>query len=164
MEGVQELQQLTQLRQLRQVRQVRARVVLDLLAVEQMPSWAAHALEAGLDCASLREVAGMDGHDPRQVRAVFHAALDELGAPALDEEQARWEMARVWARAIVEGTVRPYEGARRIWWEAASPLELPDALVDFVALASEWEDAPAHRAAYEQDIVQAARQLLTSDG
>ncbi|WP_432510889.1 hypothetical protein [Kineococcus sp. SYSU DK001] len=142
------------------LRRARARAVLHLLTPEQMPTWAAHALIDGYDSPSLGELAGLDVADPRDVQDTFTAALNELGAPTLDEAQARWEMARAWAQAAVEGTMTPYEAARRIWWQASSPLGHPDVLADFVGLASEWEDDPEHRAAYEADIVQAARVLL----
>ena len=142
------------------LRRARARALLRMLTPEQMPTWAMCALTDGYDSPSLSELAGLDHADPRDVRDIFTAALDELGAPTLDEDQARLEMARAWAHAAVEGTMTPYEAARRIWWEASSPMDHPAALVRFVGLASEWEDDPEHRAAYDAEIIQAARDLL----
>jgi len=54
----------------------------------------------------------------------------------------------------------PYEAARRIWLDASLDLNHPDALIRFAGLASEWEDNPEHRTAYDADILQAARDLL----
>ncbi|WP_432486222.1 hypothetical protein [Kineococcus esterisolvens] len=150
------------MRSVEELRQARARAVLDLLPVEQMPTWAAHALAYGHDSPALRELAGLDGADPRQVHDAFSTALDELGVPVLSEKQAHWQMAHAWAQAAVDGTLAPYEAARRIWRHACSPLGHPDALAAFAGLASEWEDAPAHRAACEADIVAAAHRLLAS--
>jgi len=128
-----------------------------------MPAWATEALINGHDSPLLAEVAGMDGGDARDVRDAFAAALNELGAPTLTEAEARWEMSRAWAHAAVEGTMTPYGAARRIWLDAFNDLDSPDALMPFVGLASEWEDNPEHRAAYDADIVQAARDLLARD-
>ncbi|NIZ90330.1 hypothetical protein [Kineococcus rubinsiae] len=142
------------------LRRARARALLRLLTPEQMPAWATEALVNGYDSPLLGEVAGMDGGDARDVRDAFTAALDELGAPTLTEEDALWEMSRAWAHAAVEGTMTPYEAARRIWLDASFDLDQPDALMRFVGPASEWEDNPEHRAAYDADILQAARDLL----
>ena len=68
-------------------------------------------------------------------------------------------LTRSWAGAIVAGTLPPYEGARLLW-RAWSELLRPDDLTVFVGLASEWEDDPAHRDEYEQDILEAARNYL----
>lgn len=125
-----------------------------------MPTWAADALTHGYDSPLLSEFAGRTPPTPVACETPT-AALDELGAPTLDEDQARWEMTRAWAHAAVEGTMTPYEAARNIWWQASTPMNHPDALLaSFVGLASEWEDDPGHRAAYDADIIQAAQDLL----
>jgi len=63
-----------------------------------MPACATEALIDGYDSPLLGELAGMDGGDARDVRDAFTAALDELGAPTLTEDEALWEMSRAWAR------------------------------------------------------------------
>ena len=63
--------------------------MLDLLTVEHIPTWAAHALAHEHDSPALRELAGLEHADPRQVRETFEAVLEELGVPAPSQEQAR---------------------------------------------------------------------------
>lgn len=72
------------------------------------------------------------------------------------------------AEGIVGNTIDPYKGARRIWGLLARDGgDYPDDLITFVGMASEWEDHPEHREAYEADILAEARLLLdrrASDG
>jgi hypothetical protein len=56
------------------------------------------------------------------------------------------------ANEVLQGTRAPYEGARELWRLSNDLSELVDALRPFAGLASEWEDNPAHRSEYENDI------------
>ena len=53
--------------------------VLEMLATERMPWWAAQWLADGYDGDALRELAGLNGKDPRAVRDLLPAALSEMG-------------------------------------------------------------------------------------
>ncbi len=95
-----------------------------------------------------------------EVGPLFTRALGELGIAVPTREQALLTLARQYARRIVSGAVTPYEGAARIWWDIANEPGADKSLLTFVGLASEWEDDKAHRAQYEADIMDEARQLL----
>ncbi|WP_459642369.1 hypothetical protein [Kineococcus sp. NUM-3379] len=142
------------------LRRARARVLLGELDVEVMPAWAVEALQAGLDSPALLELAGMGPGELTYVPAVVTAALQELGAPNLTEQQARWELAYAWAEAMLTGELTPSEAARNIWQDAWHPLECPEQLSVFAGEASEWEDHPEHRSTYEHRMLQDARDLL----
>lgn len=65
------------------------------------------------------------------------------------------------ARKIVQNEVSPYQGAAAIWSALAEEEgEYPKELRVFVGLASEWQDQPDYRDAYEQDILDEAQLLL----
>lgn len=65
------------------------------------------------------------------------------------------------ARQIVHNEVSPYKGAAAIWRVIAEEEgEYPRELRVFVGLASEWQDQPDYRDAYEQDIREEAQLLL----
>jgi len=142
-----------------------AQILLSLgkLPPERLPEVAVQALIDGLDCPSLCSLAAMDGYDSATLLRTFAECLEELDMPRMTEVEARRGLARLYAAQIVSGATTPYSGARKIWWESATPMcaELQD-LVVFVGLASEIEDDvdPGRRAAYEQEILIAARQLL----
>ena len=78
---------------------------------------------------------------------------------AQDVEKARREAVGI-ARQIIDGKIAPYPGAARIWAlfaELEDPY--PEDIRAFVGLASEWQDAPEHREAYEADIRDEARRF-----
>jgi hypothetical protein len=115
---------------------------------------------AALDAGVYSESLGLLAYEEpiwSQVGPLFERALSELGIPIPSRQEASLILAREHARRIVAGEVAPYEGARRIWWEIANELGADPSLRMFVGLASEWEDAPAHRRQYEEDIVEEAR-------
>jgi len=68
--------------------------------------------------------------------------------------------ALVIAEKILAGEIPPFAGARRIWALYVDRDALPDDIRVWVGLASEWEDQPAHREAYEADILDEARLML----
>jgi hypothetical protein len=54
-------------------------VVLEMIATECVPWWAAQWLAERHDGEALRELAGLNGKDPRAVRDLLTAALTEMG-------------------------------------------------------------------------------------
>ena len=81
-------------------------------------------------------------------------------------------LARQYPQQIIEGSISPYEGARKIWREVANELETPSQLLlNFVGAASELEDLPErtlqdghartkYKADLEATIVSSAREVL----
>jgi hypothetical protein len=136
------------------------RLTIGDLGTEELPDLAADGLARGVDSPSLRLLAGTSRHDVRDARDLLIEAMSELGIPLPSEADGRRALVRFWARRMVEGSLSPIEASRRIWWEGWSELGCPDDLTVFVGLASEWEDAPDHRAEYERDMLAEARALL----
>ena len=84
-----------------------------------------------------------------------------IGVGTIPTAEAVWLVACGLATDILDGSVTPYEGAREIWLRLSETVpELSERFSPFVAMASEWEDDPENRLAYEQDIRVAARRLL----
>jgi hypothetical protein len=76
-------------------------------------------------------------------------------------------VAKHYARKILDGSIAPYEGARLIWWNVANQAcpdnqetEVWNRLSIFVGLASEYEDYAPARKQCEDDIIEAAKDLL----
>ena len=74
----------------------------------------------------------------------------------MNEADAVFARAVKCATEIVQGQTEPYEGAKVLWQMWTELSGLVEELLVFVGLASEWEDSPEHRAAYEDDIRRAA--------
>lgn len=147
------------------IRLVMASLVAAEQPTEDLPDLAAEALAMGIDSPALRELAGTPSAAVRDARDLFMEAAHELGVEPPTEAEARRRLARHWASQIVDGSVTPIEGAGRIWWDAAHPLNMPDDLIRFGGLASEWNDNddPEYRAKLDEEIVKAAR-VLAADG
>ena len=63
------------------------------------------------------------------------------------------------ANSIIQGEMDPYRGAKLLWELHMTLEHVTKDLLDFVGLASEWEDAPDHRDAIEREIVVTADRL-----
>jgi hypothetical protein len=63
------------------------------------------------------------------------------------------------ANDVLQDRQSPYQGAKELWRLSSEMYDLPEALLPFVGLASEWEDHPEHRAKYDQDITVAMERL-----
>lgn len=140
-----------------ELRRAFVRLVVDLQRPEELPHVASRALARGIDAPALRELAGLGPSDPREARDLFMLAMAQLGI----EPPTRWDAVLSWAHEIVDGTVQPYEGARLIWWHGWERLDRPHELTGFVGLASQWEEDPALRPLYEDEIIALARRLVS---
>ena len=119
---------------------------------------AANALARGLDSPTLRQAAGAT--DAREGRDMFVLALAELGVAVPDEHRALERLVRRQAELIVSGEVNPYDGAAWIWFKAWDRVDREGDLRIFIGLASEWDDHPDLRASIEEQIVDAAAELI----
>lgn len=146
----------------------RARSLVEGMEPVLMHYWALDALAAGAEAPALRRTAETDVRAASALRAHFDQALDELGAPRLDEVAARWQYARYMARAVIEGELDAITAARRIVWGAADPLRQPEQLRPFIDAidAIRAADPAANPAADAERIEaicrQAARDYLAS--
>lgn len=138
-----------------------AKMALGLISPEDLPSVAVDALEDGCDSSSLRILAGLTKAEIGEARQLFDRLLAELHVPRVSRREAVERLARESAKEILSGEISPYQGAKRIWQLSLCLHEehLPD-LDSFVYGASEWEDRPEDRHAFEAGIVDAARELV----
>jgi len=136
-------------------------VVLGLLRSDDLARVGVQALEHGCDSPSLRLLAGWNVSDSEEARGMFDRALSELGVVVPSRRDAVMRLARETAKRILAGTTEAYPGAKQIWdlTLRASDEDLPE-LDSFVYAASEWEDRPEDRVAFEEGIVAAARDLV----
>jgi len=94
---------------------VAAKAALDLAGAEELREAAVAALEDGLDSPTLGALAGVSNTETADARLLFERALAELSVPMPSPREAVMRLAREMATKVVDGTVRPYEGAKRIW-------------------------------------------------
>lgn len=138
-----------------------SRAVLGLLRSDDLARVGVQALEDGCDSPSLRILAGVNASETEEARRIFGRALSELNVVVPSKRDAVMHLARETAKEILAGKTGVYLGAKLIWdlTLRASDEELPE-LDSFVYAASEWEDRPEDRVAFEEGIVAAARELV----
>lgn len=143
---------------------VAANVALDLLTPEKLVGAAIAALEDGLDSPALRVLAGLSPTEVDEAPQLLGLALSELNVQLPSPGDAVMRLAGQITTDIADGTVAPYDGAKRIWQLA---LRVPDQqlpeLNSFVYAASEWEDRLDDRDCFDDGIRRAAHDLLERD-
>jgi hypothetical protein len=100
----------------------------------------------------------------RELQSLVDAAVVAMGDSVPDVGEAAIATAVDTAHQIVNGAVAAVNGARSIWTLARQVPEVEPLLTAFIGLASEWEDDEVNRRAYENDIVEAAKQLINDHG
>ena len=144
------------------LQRARARTVLGYLPAEHMSTWANTALSRGYDSPAVRELAAAaPDHDPTQLSLLLDTALEQLGAPHLTDEQARWVMVHTCVRAILDGLIKPQDGAELIAEESAE-LGNPDELASMREAADPWERGWTSDEDFDQWIRERATDLLTT--
>ena len=145
-----------------EVQQIAASERLDLISPEQVVDWASQWV-AEIDSTALLSLASLEKPANRvDVRELVVTLLQELRLDPVDDQQAGLKVARQVAQQIIDGSVSPVEGAKRIWWDVSRRVPLIEEwLRPFGGLASEWEDNVALRQEYEVDIVEAAQRLVS---
>jgi hypothetical protein len=130
---------------------------------EDMPGFAADALEAGYDGPALRRLAGLMKPTSREVDNLFQSALREIGTKIQSKEQAVFALSRITAANIVDGRLDPIEGAG-ILATYAMMLHYPPLLVQFFQLADAplWGEYAPPRSQLIKDIIEEARSLLAN--
>jgi len=140
-----------------------SRAALGLLRSDDLARVAVQALEEGCDSPSLRVLTAMNAGEAEEARRMFDRVLSELNIAMPNKRDAVMNLARETAKGILAGTTSAYLGAKQIWELTlrASDEHLPE-LDSLVYAASEWEDRPEDRGAFEEGIVTAARDLVSS--
>lgn len=131
---------------------------------EDMPQFAADALEAGCDGPALRRLAGMVKPTSVDIGDLFKQSLTEIGTVTIhNQEEAAILLARMTARDIVKGQMDPIAGCNLLAW-LAQALDYPPYLYRFYGLADlpQWGEYAPPRAQLIKDIIEEARVLLGS--
>jgi hypothetical protein len=127
-----------------------------LLPDRELVMLGAHWLAAGYESAALLELASLGRADLSEARALFEAALTELGHPRAMREHAwhgHWGFID-WARSQVDRTHSPYAAAQRVLevigdvpglWEPGRGPEL-------TSLLSQWDANVDDRLAIDDEI------------
>jgi len=129
---------------------------------EQMPQFAADALESGHDGPALRRLAGMMTPTSRDVGDLFERSLTEIGTIRIrNAEQGALLLARTTARDIVEERVDPIEGSLFLA-SLASAMYYPGYLYRFYELMEMplWGEYAPPSSELIRNIIAEARLLL----
>jgi hypothetical protein len=144
-----------------------ARWVLEDLAPEDVPAIAVDALTRGCDGSEVAVLAGLNRPTRREVEDELMPLLPRLHVERPSERAALKTVVDACAKRMVDGTVSPSSGARRLWlWanDVFDEREQFEQLSIFVGLASEWDDHEEYRAQYEVEMVDEAAKLLRAGG
>lgn len=131
---------------------------------EDMPAFAADALEAGYDGEALRRLAGLVKPTSSDVGELFQQSVAEIGTVRVhNSEEAALLLAQTTARDIVNGQMDPIAGCNFLAW-LAHGLNYPPHLTRFYGLADlpRWGEWAPPRAKLIKDIIEEARLLLAS--
>jgi hypothetical protein len=131
---------------------------------EELPAFAADALEAGYDGPALRRLGGLIKPTSEDIGDLFQRACDEIGTvKILSQRQAVYWMSRVVATDIVEGRIDPVKGAG-ILAGYARLVDYAPVLAEFLELGDipYWGEYAPPRAKLIEDIIEEARMLLAN--
>ena len=136
--------------------------VLGKLPGERIPEIAMTLLEDGNENDELIELVGMKNPAMADVEDVFLRGLNKLGIHLPSVDDATVYLAKKIAKKIIDGKIKPYDGAHEIWWDLANIENADKRLKVFVGLSSEYEDITSHesRKCYEKEILKEAYILL----
>lgn len=148
----------------REVATIRALLYLDLADPRAIIQWAAGLEPHTEGLAHLAELTTeMPDVRREEVGARLAVLAEELGLEPLTERVAGIAAAEEAARELARGTLTPIAAARRIWRIATLAPSAEPQLRTFIGLASEWEDDPANRSYYEEEIRSRALRLQTEE-
>jgi hypothetical protein len=139
-----------------------SRCVLNRLPGEFIPDVAVAALEEGIENDEIIELAGMERPTFSEVKQVFLDAILKLRIHIPNVREATLCLAKELSEKIITGSISPYEGARKIWWELSNIEGADERLKIFAGLASEIEDTQNtdFRKDYEKQIIEEAGLLV----
>ena len=123
---------------------------LGLFTGGDLVTYAQSALQRGVRSDALSVLAGELHPDMDVVGPLFARTLDQLCISNPTKIGAQLTVAHFYAKAIREGHLTPYDGARKIWWDISNELDSPaPILLTFEGAASEIEDLPGRYAGEE---------------
>lgn len=103
-------------------------------------------------------------HEVREARDLFHLAMEELGSPVPDVEEARRRTMAMAARRALQGEMSLYAATHEVYWQSCYVSESwpprVEIMMRFLSLQSAWEDHPEKRAQIGANIRTAMIRLL----
>lgn len=129
---------------------------------EEVPQAAADALEAGFDGPALRRLAGLICPTLVDIQPWIEKALGEIGqVEPLSQEEGLLKIAEPVARHILDGSLDPLEGCRRLAGYAMAA-GYPGCLVGFFQIDDEpiLGEYAREKKAREKDVIEEARRFL----
>ncbi|MET9108054.1 hypothetical protein [Streptomyces zhihengii] len=135
------------------------RYVAAVLAPADLPMLAAHALVAGHDSPALRELAGLPRRsDESEIRALYVAAMDELGLPLPDGVTAGRRLLVSLAWALVRGERSAVDVGGGLGWTVEADTEEESRFLSTAAEYSQWM-GPERLPSWARELEAAARAL-----
>ena len=91
----------------------------------------------------LLEIMINENHSYEEIYTSFGHFLQEINIQIPSQLDALLFIAQYYAQNILDNTLSPLDGARKIWFEICNEIENPsELLLDFRTIASEIEDLP----------------------
>jgi hypothetical protein len=144
------------------VAEIRALRHLDIVDPREVVTWATERLAVGDDQVALLDLALVTDVRAYEVDALVTALAAEIGLEPLTDRAARRTAAELVAHELLRDEITPIAAAQRIWRLAGEVSSAEPDLVDFVVMASEWDNVHL-RAGLEQDIRASAAHLVGRD-
>src|ERR1700759_4196020 len=112
--------------------------VLNLCSGHDLVDFACKEIENKNKSQNLIALAGEIDPILSEVAPLFERALNEFKIIKPTKLEAQLIVSHHYARAIINGSLTPYEGATEIWWKISNNIENPsNLLLSFVGAASE---------------------------
>lgn len=131
--------------------------VLNLIEPKTLSDIAVQLLSQGVDCHSLRLLAGLTSKELTDASSLFEQVLKELKRPIMSKKNAALSYTRLISDQILQGTISPYDGARKIL-EVNFSLNPPlDEVGNFIYAVSEYDERPEDRDFFISEIIKEAK-------
>lgn len=136
---------------------------MGLISSAAVVDWAASALADRPDDQTLTTIVSLYQSDYSQLPELLRA-LGPAVENSLDDAIAMARRATtVTLSLVLDGAISPYEGARTVWQRIVPKVpSIQPEVIQFIAMASEWEDDESHRDEYAEDIRAEARKWVES--
>jgi hypothetical protein len=139
---------------------VRAQRLFDAVSPQYVVHWAAEQLATGRDDDELVWLASTEDDSAFAIDEHLDRLLADQDIATPDEERATLVVAYAVSIEILNGSIGPYTGAKRIlaWTSSTGP---PDQnITAFIALVDFWEDGDGTHEKVEAQILDEARWLV----
>lgn len=143
------------------LRYLAARHRLKLCGTYELVGIGILALDRGYDSHSLRLLAGESKENILLVEQLFENSMIELGVDIPTQEEAIALVSRQIAHDVIDGSIPPREGAKRMRTEICMQNEAAySRFLPYIGLESEYEDYPEGSDAHDKRMVEECLKLV----